>query len=311
MAALGTILLAFAAVHTVFVALDLLTLRRDVRTGAAPALRGVGWPTVAFLAGIWVGYFAIQTALMALAPDVDAFGARLASAIGAEASGVESAVMDVPIVVTAVYVVAGFWDYVFHRFLLHARWGFFLHENHHLPTVVANGIPGISVRPFVAVTTVLSHGCTTATMLAAFTLARAPALAATYLGILPVMIVVLTIVGSASHSAFLRSFPRVHDVMRPLFLTTPQEHVLHHAASLQGNYGNFTTLWDRVFGTYLAPAPAGVPPTGLGLGYDQDFLGTLTLGRLKIPPSVRERYQLGAFCHLSRRAGAANEEPSR
>jgi hypothetical protein len=99
--------------------------------------------------------------------------------------------------------------------------------------------------------------------------------------------------------------------MRPLFLTTPQEHVLHHAASLHGNYGNFTTLWDRVFGTYLAPTPAGAPPIALGLGYDQDFLGTLTLGRVKIPSPVRERYRLGAFCHLSRRVGAANEEPSR
>ena len=307
MTSLGDVLIAFAVVHSAFIALDVLTIRRDVRRGAAPALHGVGWPTVVFLAAVWVGYFAIQTALMACMPDVDA----LIAAAGIAPARVDAGLAEVTLVVIATYVVAGFWDYVFHRGLLHSRWGFFLHENHHLPTVVANGMPGISVRPFVAVTTVLTHVGTTATMLGALTAAGAAHLIGTYLASLPAMVLVLTAVGSGSHSAFLRKFSAVHAVLRPLFLTTPQEHLLHHGARLHGNYGNFTTLWDRVFGTYLRPPAAATAPIELGLAYDQDFLGTLTAGRWKIPPPMRARYRLAAFCHLSRRADAANEESAR
>lgn len=311
MTALGDVLLAFAAVQSAFIALDLLTLRRDARTGAARELSGIGWRPVMFLGGVWVGYLAIQTALMAAMPDVDALVARLADAFGGRAAPVEIGPAGFALFLAAAYVVAGFWDYVFHRGLLHSRWGFFLHENHHLPTVVANGVPGISVRPFVAVTTVLTHLCTAATVVVAAGIAGVPGLVDSYLRSVPAMALLLTCVGSASHSAFLRKFPWVHHLLRPLCLTTPQEHVLHHGARLHGNYGNFTTLWDRVFGTYLRPSAPGAAPVRLGLDYDQDFLGTLTAGRWKIPPRIRERYRLGAFCHLNRRWGAANEEPAR
>ena len=307
MGSLGLALLAFAVVHSVFIALDVSVLRRDARTGAAPALRDVGWPTVAFLGAVWLAYFGIQTALMALVPDVDGVVGTLMAAAGVSRGAHEAGAAELVFVVVATYVVAGFWDYAFHRGLLHSRWGFFLHENHHLPTVVANGIPGISVRPFVAVTTLLTHLCTTATIVALLLAVGAPAVIETYVRSLPAMVLLLTVVGSASHSVFLRKFSWVHELVRPLGLTTPQEHVLHHDPRRCGNYGNFTTLWDRVFGTYLAPTAGS--PGALGLAYDQDFLGTLTLGRWKIPPRVRERYRLEAFCHLNRRAGAANGEP--
>jgi len=75
----------------------------------------------------------------------------------------------------------------------------------------------------------------------------------------------------------------VHRLLRPLGITTPQEHWLHHARDLQGNFGNFTTLWDRLFGTYLDPLDPANGGRRAGLAYDQDFLGVLTLGRWKLP----------------------------
>ena len=71
---------------------------------------------------------------------------------------------------------------------------------------------------------------------------------------------------------------------------------MHHAAALKGNYGNFTAIWDRLFGTYISPSDAG--NVALGLDYDQDFLGAITAGRLKLSNEIRERYQVGRVCRL-------------
>jgi sterol desaturase/sphingolipid hydroxylase (fatty acid hydroxylase superfamily) len=306
--ALERILLIFAVVQTVFIALDILTLWRDARAGAAPALRGLGVGTVLFLAGVGLVYFTIQNALMAALPPTEAMVETVAAAFGLGMGGDDATPATMALLLAATYLVAGFWDYVLHRWLLHARYGWFLHENHHLPTVVANGIPGISVRPFVAATTVLTSLGTAITMLGLMALAGASGLVDAYLRGVPALVLVLTAVGSASHSAFLRRFPWVHRVLRIVGVTTPQEHLLHHAPGAHGNYGNFTSFWDRVFGTYLAPAAPGAPPPRLGLSYDQDFLGTLTAGRWKLSPATRQRYRLEAFCHFHRRS-AANEEP--
>jgi len=306
--ALEHVLLIFAGVQTAFVVLDVLTLSRDARGGALPALRHVGRRTAAFLAAVWLVYFVIQALLMALVPGVDEVVGWLATIVAPPAPLPRAPSWTLVPLLAATWIVAGFWDYALHRWLLHTRCGWFLHENHHLPTVVANGVPGISVRPFVAVTTFLTYLGTAAVMLAVMTLTATTALVPRYLACVPVLVLALTLVGSASHSAFLRKFPWVHGLLRPLLLTTPQEHLLHHGARLAGNYGNFTSLWDRVFGTYLSPAEGESRALQLGLTYDQDFLGTLTAGRFKLPPPVREHYRLDAFCHLSRRHGAANEE---
>jgi len=301
------VLLIFAGVQTAFVVLDLTTLARDARGGAIPALRHVGRRTAVFLAAVWLVYFAIQTSLMALVPGVDEVVVWLAELVAVPAPPAAPSWALIPLL-AATWVVAGFWDYALHRWLLHTRCGWFLHENHHLPTVVANGVPGISVRPFVAVTTFLTYLGTAAMMLGVMTLTDTTALVPRYLACVPVLVLLLTLVGSASHSAFLRKFPWVHGLLRLLLLTTPQEHLLHHGARLTGNYGNFTSLWDRVFGTYLSPLERESRALELGLTYDQDFLGTLTAGRFKLPPPIREQYRLDAFCHLSRRHGAASEE---
>jgi hypothetical protein len=67
---------------------------------------------------------------------------------------------------------------------------------------------------------------------------------------------------------------------------------------MQGNYGNFTVLWDRIFRTYLDPTRAENRNPAIGLGYDQDFLGAITAGKLKLPPAVRRRFEVGRFCNL-------------
>jgi sterol desaturase/sphingolipid hydroxylase (fatty acid hydroxylase superfamily) len=308
---LGPVLAAFAVVQAAFIAVDTATLRRDARAGAAPALRRLGLSAVLFLAAVWLVYFAIQTAFLAALPPTEAVVEAVARVLGLSLAAADATPGTVGLLVVATYLVAGFWDYVLHRWLLHTPVGWLLHENHHLPTVVANGIPGISVRPFVAATTVLTSLGTVLVMLGAMALAGRTDLVDAYVRGLPALVVALTLIGSASHSAFLRRFPGVHRVLRVMVVTTPQEHVLHHATALHGNYGNFTSFWDRVFGTYLAPAPAGAPPLRLGLAYDQDFLGTLTAGRWKLSPAIRRRYRLEAFCHLHRRPGADHEEPAR
>lgn len=101
-----------------------------------------------------------------------------------------------------------------------------------------------------------------------------------------------------SHSSFLRRGWLAHRVLSKLALTTPQEHVLHHTVDLHGNYGNFTTLWDRLFGTYLDPRLAEHQGHRLGLGYDRDFLGTITAGRARIPRAWRKRFQLARYANL-------------
>ncbi len=80
-------------------------------------------------------------------------------------------------------------------------------------------------------------------------------------------------------------------------LLSPGGNVLHHAAALKGNYGNFTALWDRVFATYVSPRQVGEVP--LGLDYDQDFLGAVTAGRFKLSRATRLRCQMASICHLA------------
>ena len=58
--------------------------------------------------------------------------------------------------------------------------------------------------------------------------------------------------------------------------------------------------WDRLFGTYLDPCLSGHQGRRYGVAYDQDFLGTITVGRARIPRAWRERFQLGRYTNLDR-----------
>jgi sterol desaturase/sphingolipid hydroxylase (fatty acid hydroxylase superfamily) len=209
----------------------------------------------------------------------------------------------IPVFVLA-FSIGTLFDYLVHRFLLHGRlWR--LHENHHLPSVVSNVMPGIAARPFVIVPNFLINAGSCATIFGVVELIGRPQLIATFIYLLPPLLLTFSFVACASHSNFLRRFAWVETVFRCLLLIGPREHLLHHAATIKGNYGNFTTLWDRAFGTYVAPLKEGA--VALGLDYDQDFLGAITAGRFKIPRALRSRYQIGRVCRLDESDSTAAE----
>lgn len=254
---------------------------------------------VAFLGATILVYGALQVAGLSLAPTGEDLLASAESRLLHRGDGTPPAppatALALAIGVAAFYV-AGFWDYVVHRFVNHNRALWFTHEYHHLPTRVAVYMPGICVRPL-AVVAVLP--ATAATILTVCLALRAAGLEGVELtGILHGVVLVQVTVLGTSHSAFLRRLPVVHRLLRPLGITTPQEHWLHHAQGLQGNFGNFTTLWDRAFRTYLNPLAPLHQGRRAGLSYDQDFLGVLTFGRRKLSPRARARFGVGRYCHL-------------
>jgi sterol desaturase/sphingolipid hydroxylase (fatty acid hydroxylase superfamily) len=60
-------------------------------------------------------------------------------------------------------------------------------------------------------------------------------------------------------------------------LISPAAHRLHHIrdeALMGANYGNTVTLWDKLFGTYVDPAPYLGCETGIAEG-TRDFWGEL------------------------------------
>jgi sterol desaturase/sphingolipid hydroxylase (fatty acid hydroxylase superfamily) len=298
MANIRLFLLLFGVTQTVFVLLDFYDLWREQgRPPLSKPLRAHGRTFLA-LAGIWSIYFSIQLGLSAILPSVQStilfFERALRLSPVANPSQPFRPVLHFGIAVVTFFV-AGFWDYLTHRFLLHSKAFWLLHESHHLPTKVFNGMPGISARPFVAATSFLVNVFSITTMFLLFRLVKRPDLASLFLNSLPAIIFAFAFIGSANHSCFLRRYAVAHRWPKYLLITTPQEHVLHHSATQRGNFGNFTVLWDHAFGTYLDPMQAGAQ-TRLGLHYDQDFLGAITAGKLKLSARFRERWRLSEFC---------------
>jgi sterol desaturase/sphingolipid hydroxylase (fatty acid hydroxylase superfamily) len=239
-----------------------------------------------------LAYFTIQFALASLLPPVE----RIAN-FAIRSAHVNLKMVDlrwsVPVFVS-VFLAGSLFDYLVHRFLLHGvLWR--LHENHHLPSVVSNVMPGIAARPYVVVPNFLIN---TGSCAVVFTLVRMlgrPDLIATFIYIIPALLLAFAFVASASHSIFLRRYEWSECVFRTLLLITPREHLVHHAAHLEGNYGNFTVIWDRAFGTYIPPKQE---PFDLGLAYDQDFLGAITASLLKLSPAARSRCEIAQVCNL-------------
>jgi sterol desaturase/sphingolipid hydroxylase (fatty acid hydroxylase superfamily) len=291
-------LLLFGVTQTVFVLLDFYELwRQDGRPALFGKLRSE-WRTFLSLAVIWLVYFSLQLGLSAMLPSVERTLAAAKQILGLSSERTpcfaHRATLSMAIGVVTFFV-AGFWDYLTHRFLLHSRLAWYLHESHHLPARVFNGMPGISARPFVVFSAFLVNVLSMASMVVLFSIAGRLDLANLFFETLPVIIFTFAFIGSASHSCFLRRYAFFDRWPRYLFIITPQEHVLHHAANHQGNFGNFTPLWDRVFGTYLDPAKLGEPR--LGLNYDQDFLGAITAGKWKLSARVRQKLGLEGLCY--------------
>ena len=253
--------------HSLFLALLIVPVLAlvvlDFRR-AAPASRAAA----GFLGVVLLVYFVIQALCARLAPGP--FDVVRTSALPTWAA--------VPIALYA----SGLVDYLVHRFFSHARPFFFTHEYHHLPSEVWLLMPGLAARPFAVVATV------PVTLATGAIAGSVPAMR--------VVVLLQALLLVTSHSSFLREFRGLHLAMTRLGLTTPREHLLHHSATLRGNYANLTTIWDRAFGTYLDPDVH--EPGKLGLPYDQDWLGAITLSRFKLPAWVRARFDVGRWCNL-------------
>ena len=191
--------------------------------------------------------------------------------------------------------IAGFYDYLFHRFVSHSKAFWFTHEYHHIPNQVFLGAPGIFARPFAIVIIFPNIFLTILTIYMILALSGMPLYD---LSDLKTIFLLQGVVAIMSHSSCLRRWNSVHNVMRVVGLTTPHEHVLHHTTDLDGNFSNFTTLWDRVFGTYLDPMKNENKGRKLGLSYDRDFLQTVTVGLLRIPDSARKKFKIERYCNI-------------
>lgn len=302
-------LIALLAIFATFVALDTLELRRGPWRGKPERPSGEAF---GFLVIMLVLYGLIQMGGLSLVPSTD----RMMAAVGSTLAGwLDRPVTADPIsgvwlvlLSVALFYVSGLWDYLLHRFFGHSRRFFFVHEYHHLPSQVNVIMPGLAMRPFVVVT---SFPATVATVISAYAILLVLGLPLWDLSPLKVLLLVQAVLLCASHSCFMRRWWWIHHSMKWLALTTPQEHLLHHTTDLQGNYGNFTVLWDRVFRTYLDPTRREHQNHPLGLAYDQDFVGTLTAGRVKLPASLRRRFEVDRFCNLESRVSGASRSPEK
>ena len=281
----GIALAVFVALETGLLALDLVELRRRHRaSGTTPP----AFAALVFLVLVTAVFFAIQWTGTRLVPSqaelfdrAREWTARLSLQPLADAS-----LSGWPLLAVAagVFYLAGLCDYATHRLFSHSRWFWFTHEYHHLPNEINVLMPGILTRPFGFIPVALAGAATAGTLYLCLWAARLPLWDMT--PILPALLLIVVVL-TASHSAFLRRYPAVHRVMRIPFFTTPQEHILHHTCAMNVNYGNFTTLWDRLLGTYRDPLSNPLGDEPLGLPYDQDFLGTLTFGRIKLSAALR------------------------
>ena len=163
-------------------------------------------------------------------------------------------------------------------------------------------MPGIAARPYVVVPNFLINAGSCAAIFGLVRILGHPGLIATFISVVPALLLAFAFVASASHSIFLRRYDWTERLFRTLLLITPREHLVHHAAHMEGNYGNFTAIWDRAFGTYILPKQ---DPFELGLAYDQDFLGAITAGLLKLSPAARSRCEIAQVCNVNPRVPAA------
>jgi sterol desaturase/sphingolipid hydroxylase (fatty acid hydroxylase superfamily) len=278
------------------VVLDLLERHRVRRRAASAGHLKPG--SVMFLAGTIVVYGALQFGGLAMVPSAEellAMSQAFSRGLLGDGTGVANPAL-IAVIGVAGFYFAGLCDYLFHRFVGHSRLWWFTHENHHVTTDVSAFMPGLCVRPFAVVVVLPTSAVSIFVVQLVLGSAGYNAWGMTPM-LYAVVLAQVTVLG-VTHSAFMRSNWWLHRLLKPLGITSPQEHWLHHTPDRDCNYGNFTILWDRVFGTYVDPETVNVHDRRAGLDYDQDFLGAITLSKLKLPDGLRRRYQLSEYCFL-------------
>lgn len=195
------------------------------------------------------------------------------------------------------FYISGFWDYTIHRFMSHNKRLFFTHEYHHLPNRLFLAMPGLSTRPFVffaILPTIIGSALTIILLLHIFGVQA--------LNIIPIMygvVLIQTIILAITHSEFFMGQWWMHHTLKFIGITSPQTHEIHHTIDLEGNYSNYAIIWDRIFGTYVDPTNKKNQNHRLGLSYDRDFLGAITLGKLNFSKKIRKKYQIHKFCNIN------------
>lgn len=114
------------------------------------------------------------------------------------------------------------------------------------------------------------------------------------------MVLIQSLILAVTHSEFFAGQWWMYRSFRYFGITSPQEHEMHHTVDLRGNYANFTIVWDKLFKTYIDPTRPENQNHALGLGYDQDFLGVLTFGKIKLPQKIRDRFQIERYCNIKK-----------
>lgn len=284
------------AVQLLFLGLDLAD--RHATRGERNHGEPLRLASIVFLLTIVIVFLVIQLAGLALVPRADALVDSVRQLV-VPGSGAVTAPKGWRLAVLSIVVfyLAGLVDYAWHRWFSHNHLFWFTHESHHLPSEIFVGMPGLGVRPFAVVTVVPLMAFTAALTYGVLRVAGGPMWGWTIFQI-PLLVASTLLV--TSHSSFMRRGWLAHRVLTRLTLTSPQEHVLHHTVDLRGNYGNFTTVWDRLFGTYLDPRLPENSGHRFGLPYDRDFLGAITGGMIELPPSWRDRFQLARYCNIDR-----------
>lgn len=281
--------------------LFVLDLVETIRTNRVLRRGQANTPTaVIFLVGILLLYGALQYGGLALIPSsqhlIDAIRRHLPSLAVVHPATQQLTWFGWVLVGVAGFYIASFWDYATHRFLSHSKPFWFTHEYHHLPNQLSLIAPGLTMRPFVVAAVFPSLLGTLVTLL--FILSVLGYGTLPLLSVLYVVTLVQTVILAVNHSSTTMRQKWLHQVLRYTGITSPQEHEMHHTVDLAGNYGNFTVLWDKLFGTYVDPTNAVNQNHQLGLAYDQDYLGAITLGKVKLSKKAREKLQVDRYCNI-------------
>lgn len=290
-----TLLLAILSVQAIILLFDLVEEYKSfLEKGAFPSRR-----SIIFLIVVIAVYGLIQYTLLALVPRIDELSQRAQSfvreIVPIAAGQKEGSIPLFFVIGICVFYIAGLMDYLTHRFL-HLPKMFFLHEYHHLPNKIFIALPGYSVRPFTVFAAIPP-------MLATLFLTHLTLSLFGYqtVDIIPVIFCVVFLQTSIlvmTHSSVMLRQKWLHAPLKAIGITTPQDHSLHHTVDLRGNFGNYTTYWDRLFGTYLDPlAPENIGHS-YGLDYDSDYLGAITAGKLKIPANLRSYFEVDRYVNL-------------
>jgi sterol desaturase/sphingolipid hydroxylase (fatty acid hydroxylase superfamily) len=90
------------------------------------------------------------------------------------------------------------------------------------------------------------------------------------------------------HSSYLKDKRFFNASMRRLYLTSPEDHLLHHSYTTGYiNYGNISILWDVLFKTYKKYSQNELYLAGTGI--EKDYVESVTFGVFNLKKFLEKR----------------------